>query len=162
MSPFPKPEKKEKWPREKRLSRAAKVRLPYNAQFDKRMGRVALMGRADLLCAITVKKRDDYRCTLCGSRSDVQWAHILSRSHKLVRHDLENSTTLCERCHWRWTNDKDGWDALRRQLMGDERFNALWARAKADGKPDYAAVILYLENVPPDCPRPWSHVGRER
>jgi len=124
-----------------------------------RQSRASLKSKADLVCAVVVKKRDGHRCTLCGSRQAIQWAHIISRgaAYERVRHDLENSTTLCQRCHFRWTNDPDGWDALRRQLMGD-RFEALWARAKMDGqKPDYQAILHYLTNVPPECPRPWSN-----
>lgn len=128
-----------------------------------RASRASLKSRADLLCALVVKKRDGYRCTLCGSREIPNWAHVISRgaSYAQVRHDLENSTTLCKRCHFRWTNDTDGWDQLRRQLMGEERFEALWARAKIRGqKPDYEAIILGLQNVAPDCPRPWLHQTR--
>lgn len=125
--------------------------------------RASQMSRADLLCAAVVKKRDGYRCTLCGSTKNIHWSHVLSRgsSYHKVRHDLENSTSLCQRCHFRWTNDPNGWEVLWRGLMGQERADALWARAKIQGqKPDYEAVIFYLQSVAPDCPRPWFHQTR--
>ena len=46
-----------------------------------------------------VLERDGYRCTLCGSRKNLQVDHFLSRRHMGTFFLVENLSTLCGRCH---------------------------------------------------------------
>jgi len=135
---------------------------PKNKCRHSEYSRGALRSQCDTLCNAIVKKRDGYRCTACGSpqaKAQLHWAHLLSRGYGLIRHDLENSTTLCAKCHYTYTLAVDKWALFRRGRMGDARFDALEARAHAGGKPDYKMTLIYLQSLRAlpieNLPRPW-------
>lgn len=50
--------------------------------------------------AYKVKKRDGFKCVICGSDEDIQAHHIIpvffSEEHK---YDIGNGVTLCKKCH---------------------------------------------------------------
>ncbi len=48
------------------------------------------------------KKRDGYRCTLCGAtrKKDLEVHHLWSKSmYPQYKYSLKNATTLCRKCH---------------------------------------------------------------
>ncbi len=47
-----------------------------------------------------VKKRDNYTCTKCGNKNDVEAHHIIPYSEQPdLKYELSNGTTLCHSCH---------------------------------------------------------------
>lgn len=47
-----------------------------------------------------VYKRDNYRCTKCGSKEKLNAHHILSwKDYPEKRYDIDNGITLCQKCH---------------------------------------------------------------
>lgn len=63
--------------------------------------------RAELLvkdCAArdAVFERDEFKCVRCGKSQGIQWAHVVSRSIKALRHLPENALTMCGGCHLFW------------------------------------------------------------
>ena len=62
-----------------------------------------------------VKKRDGYRCVICGSETDVQAHHIIPMQNDPDRryaYRIGNGVTLCRKCHEKvhafMMNDGDG------------------------------------------------------
>lgn len=43
-------------------------------------------------------------CTACGSASNLQWSHHITRGRLRIRWARENSTTHCRDCHARFTH----------------------------------------------------------
>lgn len=56
----------------------------------------------DKVFSILIRSRG--RCERCGSRDNLQTAHIYSRKFGSVRFDEDNAVCLCARCH-RWGHD---------------------------------------------------------
>ena len=46
-----------------------------------------------------VLDRDDWTCQQCLSRTNLDAAHIVPRTHAETRLDVDNGVTLCRRCH---------------------------------------------------------------
>jgi len=63
-----------------------------------RCGRCAAAYRVPTSWADAVKRRDGYRCVVCGSGDRVQADHIVPRARGGA-HTVENGRTLCHRHH---------------------------------------------------------------
>jgi len=46
-----------------------------------------------------VKKRDNYKCTICSRTEYLHTHHILPRQNKIFRFDIDNGITLCAKHH---------------------------------------------------------------
>ena len=57
------------------------------------------VAKLDKECREFVFERDKYACVRCGKKQGIQWAHIITRSDKTLRHDPLNSFALCAGCH---------------------------------------------------------------
>jgi 5-methylcytosine-specific restriction endonuclease McrA len=89
--------------------------------------RTNYMHQADALFARMIRARDQ-ECLACHSTSNMQCAHIISRSYKSIRTDPDNAVTLCRSCHLRFTHRPLEWEAwVETQFPG--RWD--WLRAKA-------------------------------
>lgn len=69
------------------------------------------------LAKTVAKERDWYTCQWCGSKSNIQWSHIINeaRDHRLAI-DSENIIALCYHCHlWLWHKDP---------ILAAKRFNS--------------------------------------
>lgn len=82
---------------------------------------------ADVMMADFVKNEEGC-CRYCGSRQDLQWAHVWRRSYRAIRWERDNSMALCRTHHmmftenpakWeKWCRDVDiPWDALREKAL---------------------------------------------
>ena len=49
--------------------------------------------------ATTVKARDNWTCSICGTDYRVAAHHIIPRENKQFRYCLDNGLTLCVKCH---------------------------------------------------------------
>ena len=60
------------------------------------------MADLDKAWSLRVRKRDDYTCQICKKKLKKQFAqahHILPRTIKGTRWDIDNGVTLCYSCH---------------------------------------------------------------
>ena len=99
----------------------------------------------DRLFSLVIRARDK-RCRRCGTDQGLQCAHIMSRRYKATRFAEDNAIALCLRCHaWQTHHPLEG-DAFFVELIGQEAFDALRARAMAglEGAIDYQMLRLYL------------------
>lgn len=81
-----------------------------------------------------VRERDNYTCRRCGhghlpNSQGLACAHIFTRGIKRTRHDPENAIALCTSCHFRLDSRPEEKEALARQILGDDRYDALRLRA---------------------------------
>lgn len=75
---------------------------------DERYCNTHALVRADQAVGAFVKARDG-RCLACGTKNDLEWAHIISRGARYIRWDPENSVALCRGCHFRFTRAPARW-----------------------------------------------------
>ena len=55
--------------------------------------------KADTLWREMVKKRDGFRCVICGEKNKLNVHHLVSRKCKHWRCDIDNGITLCPSHH---------------------------------------------------------------
>lgn len=96
--------------------------------------------------ALIIRLRGGNRCKLCGTNSQTQCAHLISRRYHAVRHALDpaNAWCLCARCHARWTNDPLGWDDLMERTFGPVEWARRKAMARVPCRPDYSLMRVPL------------------
>lgn len=87
----------------------------------------------DRLVADAVRERDGHVCTLCGVPEQPgrvhDWAHLMSRKYYATRWAWENSTTLCRRCHQKYTRSPEAWVVLMQTKMGMAAWDKLYLKA---------------------------------
>jgi len=64
--------------------------------------KTALKKKLDKICGEIVRAKG--KCERCGSKKNLQTAHIFSRSHLNTRWDLDNLLCLCLKCHLYWAH----------------------------------------------------------
>jgi hypothetical protein len=109
--------------------------MPKLLKFDKKLKgeqppRKKVEKELDKLCSKIVRSKG--ACEKCGRKTNLQCAHIFTRSYKGTRWDLENLVCLCGGCHLFWAH-KDP-EAFRDWLiakMGDAKYTWLKIRAYA-------------------------------
>ncbi len=99
------------------------------------------MAAADKLFSLIVRDRDG-ECVRCDSADFLQCAHLVSRSYKTTRCDLDNAVTLCRGCHVYFTHHPLEWiefcdetwpgryDRQRRRALSYERVD--WGDKRAE------------------------------
>ena len=68
----------------------------------RKITRRGLIKKLDTLFA--AKVREIGFCQHCGSKNNLQCAHIFSRKNLSVRWDPENAVCFCYRCHFYWAH----------------------------------------------------------
>jgi 5-methylcytosine-specific restriction endonuclease McrA len=122
-------------------------------QYSKRLGtarpkpgsRRFLIAELDRVTSLIVRKRDNFRCVLCGSTYEPQAGHIFKRGLLAVRWSLENIWTQCSGCNVRhnvrpeiymtWAIKKLGCEvfaALRDRAFSEKRFEVWELEVKLD------------------------------
>lgn len=89
--------------------------------------RTRLRDEADRLFSRRVRARG--RCESCGSRLDLQCAHIMSRKFMATRWDDGNALCLCLECHHHYTVNPKEWLEFIVELFSREYWDDLWARS---------------------------------
>lgn len=87
---------------------------------------------ADRIFSLQIRLRDGAKCTRCGSVPHPQGlhcAHHFTRRTKATRFDPDNALALCYGCHQHLDSHPIEKEAFWRSVIGDERFEALAARA---------------------------------
>jgi hypothetical protein len=93
--------------------------------------------QADARFSQQIRDRDGRRCKRCGSTPHpmgLHCAHHFTRRTGATRFDPDNALALCYGCHQYLDSHPDEKEAFWRSIIGDERFDALAARA--NGKRD--------------------------
>jgi uncharacterized OB-fold protein len=89
---------------------------------------------ADARFSDQVRKRDGWTCKRCSvvyipPTRALQCAHMFSRKIRATRVDPDNALALCTGCHFEMDTHPWAKEVLFRSVLGDERFDALAARA---------------------------------
>lgn len=91
--------------------------------------------KADAEFSLQIRQRDGWTCQRCGARHrensrGLHCAHMFTRRTKATRHDPDNAVALCYGCHS--YVDANPWEKaiLFRQILGDDAFDELAARAR--------------------------------
>ena len=89
----------------------------------------SLRTKADTLFSKYIRGRDK-KCQRCGKTTQLQAAHIYSRSILSTRYDYDNALTLCAGCHLYWAHKNPiDFTEFVREYLGEERYNSLKERA---------------------------------
>jgi len=87
---------------------------------------------ADARFSSQIRARDGWRCQRCRSNprpGGLHCAHHFTRRTKATRFDPDNALALCYGCHQYLDSHPVEKEAFWRAEIGDERFDALAARA---------------------------------
>lgn len=85
--------------------------------------------RCDALFAAIVRAPGE--CIRCGSRENLQCAHIRSRRYNATRWSFDNAVCLCATCHYFFTVNPLRWEEWVVERFGARRWNALRKKALA-------------------------------
>ncbi len=88
----------------------------------------------DIAFSRMIRERDDFTCQRCGSvhlpnSRGLHCAHMFTRRTKATRFDPDNAMALCYGDHQFLDSHPEEKEALFREKLGDEAFDALAARA---------------------------------
>ena len=72
-------------------------------------------------------------------------AHLISRWHKSIRWDEDAALGLCGGCHLWIDHEAEEKLELLKSKIGEEGYEMLQHRSRQIGKPDEAAIELYLQ-----------------
>jgi 5-methylcytosine-specific restriction endonuclease McrA len=95
---------------------------------------------ADRRFSQQIRERGGHRCQRCGSvpaKGGLHCAHMFTRRTRATRFDPDNALALCYGCHQYVDSHAEEKQVLWRSVIGNERFDALAARAH--GKRDRVA-----------------------
>ena len=93
----------------------------------------ALVGLLDTLASNIVRRRDGYKCVICGGEEKPQCGHVFVRGKWGIRWDLDNLNCICGTCNYKDTLPayshvyKDWY----RWKFGEDKYIRLRARAEA-------------------------------
>jgi hypothetical protein len=86
------------------------------------------------------------QCEKCGSRENLQCAHVISRRHYNTRWDLENAICLCVKCHLYWSHKEP--HAFVRWFdnkYGGSLYEVLKKRSEKTTKVDYEEKLKKMD-----------------
>jgi hypothetical protein len=85
-------------------SNRCKRRAPVIVSETERYCRSHAREMADRAAREFVLKRDWWTCQNCSSGAPgLQWAHVISRGARYIRHEPNNAMALCGKCHLNFT-----------------------------------------------------------
>ena len=89
---------------------------------------------ADARFSVQIRQRDRFTCRRCGqahaqNSMGLHCAHMFTRRIMATRFDPENAVALCYGCHSYIDSHPEEKLAYFRGILGDDRFDALAARA---------------------------------
>ncbi len=105
-------------------------------------------GKATRLHSLIVRNRG--WCERCGSRENLQTAHIIRRVYSATRTDLANAWCLCAKCHFRLDQHADEFMVFVDGSIGREAFEHLKRKAETPTKVDWASEVLRLRSIASD------------
>jgi hypothetical protein len=92
---------------------------------------------ADRLAREHVFARDHYRCLVCGTDKNLEWAHIITRNSRYLRWETSNAVTLCRKDHAYFTEHPAAFKAWIGATFGPRHWDGLLRRqAEAERRGD--------------------------
>ena len=88
--------------------------------------------QADVRFSLQIRERDGHRCRRCHkipAKGGLHCAHHFTRRTGATRLDPDNALSLCYGCHQYLDSHPEEKETFWRSVIGDERFDALAARA---------------------------------
>jgi len=88
------------------------------------------------------------RCDKCGSKENLQCAHVISRRHYHTRWEPENGLCLCLKCHFYWVH-KEPHEFVRwfDSKFGSDLYDRLKKKSNVIGKIDYELKYKELKTL---------------
>ena len=127
---------------ERLIKNAMKNKLKFPK--PKKVKRSTLKRKADKL--FSLKIREGKVCFNCGSVKNIQCSHIVSRSYKNTRWDLDNAIPLCQGCHLYFTFRPLEWEQYIIKIRGASVLKRLKIKAlNLDTNIDYEKIIARLK-----------------
>lgn len=83
--------------------------------------------KLDKLFSEKIRARDG-RCLRCGRKKYLHAHHIISRSHRSLRWDLQNGICLCFSCHNWWHYNPIEAAEWVKETIGEERYRYLLSK----------------------------------
>ena len=119
----------------------------------KTTSKAKLAKRCDKLWSEIIRKRDKV-CQKCGESKMLQASHIMPRTYRATRWDLENGKALCWKCHFtfwhknpleasEWFNAKFG--ATRMTQLRHRANNGIYPDRGSTGQIE--GILAYLKEV---------------
>ena len=99
--------------------------------------------KADKLTSLIVRHKG--KCERCGSTSNLQCSHIMSRRYSATRCDLNNVQCLCAGCHIFYTNNPVEFARWIESSIGMVAYEKLREKAHAVTKVDWEATYIDLK-----------------
>ena len=118
--------------------------MPAVPKKKKKVKRTTLLNKADGLFSKIIRTYG--RCRRCGSISNLQCAHIVSRWYHAVRWDFDNAVCLCSGCHVYYTYRPLEWEEWVDKIFGKEYHYKLKQKALTQTPPTYEEIIEVLLN----------------
>lgn len=104
----------------------------------KKIKNSTLKNKADRL--FSLKVRELKSCIRCGSKFNLQCAHIISRRYLATRYNLDNAVALCAKDHLYYTYRPLEWEAFIEEKFPN-RLTKLKAQALLTTTIDYQEII---------------------
>ena len=86
--------------------------------------------KCDKIFSEAIKYRDHWRCVETGATDNLQTAHVISRSYKAIRWDMDNAMCLSARRHAWYTYHPIEWRAFCVKYLGKQKYEALEKKAR--------------------------------
>lgn len=88
----------------------------------------------------------DGRCQVghCGSRDDLQCAHLIGRGKLRTRFEPENAVALCRAHHVYYTHRETDWFRWCQAYLGASKWEWLCQTAQERANLDYAELLEWL------------------
>lgn len=112
----------------------------------------------DKVISLWVRKRDG-RCLKCGTRDNLQAAHIFSRTARSVRFDPLNLLTLCFKCHLYWAHKNPiEFTEFVQKHLGPKKYKELKKRYYTLKQWTQAEYAQLIENYKLSTLTPFDHL----
>ena len=99
--------------------------------------------KADRLFSLIIRARG--HCESCGSTSNLQCAHIVSRRYSHTRCDQRNAFCLCAKCHMHFTDHPVEFAEF--VLANTDQYPAMFLLSQQTGKVDWKQVAAGLQVI---------------
>ena len=102
-------------------------------------------GRCDKLFSRII--RSSGQCVRCGSKDNLQCAHIIGRKYSATRTDTNNAWNLCARCHRRLTDFPREHSHFITETIGSTKYEELREKAETVTKMDWDGEYERLKEI---------------
>ncbi len=91
--------------------------------------RKKLIKKLDKIFSEYIRLRDGYKCVLCGSRTNVQAGHLITRNKYSTRWNEENVFAQCKSCNYRHEYQPEIYTSWYIEKFGEKKYLDLVKRS---------------------------------